>query len=53
MEDISFKAGTEVELESTFEVQQGAVLNIDIEDCMVPADGNPKSEVSNLTNPKG
>jgi hypothetical protein len=41
MEDISFKAGNHVELKPGFEVQQGAVLTIDIEDCILNNPGAP------------
>jgi hypothetical protein len=34
IEMISFKAGNEVELRPAFEVQPGALLTINIEDCI-------------------
>jgi hypothetical protein len=36
MEAITFRAGTEVELRPVFEVQQGALLTINIEPCVIP-----------------
>ncbi len=37
-ENISFKAGNEVELRPIFEVEEGAVFTIDIEDCILEKD---------------
>jgi PKD repeat protein len=43
-EVISFKAGDEVELRPVFEVQQGAVLTIDIEPCVIPTANAEKNQ---------
>jgi parallel beta-helix repeat protein len=40
-EDISFKAGQEVELMPEFEVELGAILTVDIMDCIMARTGSP------------